>query len=172
MYAVKSHRLYWLIRHWLPPVIWMVLICPFTGDMWSLSGNSRFLIPLLRWLLPDMPEEQIRSLYLLIRKIGHFVAYFILAWLFLRALRGRSVERWRADWALKAALLAIGYAVFDEVAQSFLPTRTGSVLDVLIDSAGAITAVLITMLYHQRAPVSGWRAGRPALKPSVGEKAR
>lgn len=162
-------RLYWLVWYWLPPMVWMVLICPLTSDLWSLSGNSRFLIPLLRWLLPEAPEEQIRSLYLLIRKVGHFIAYFILAWLFLRALRGRSVERWRPGWALAAVLLTIGYAVFDEVAQSFLPTRTASVLDVVIDSAGAITAMVIAMVY-QRVPLAAWTAGWPVGTSSVSNK--
>lgn len=162
-------RLYWLVWYWLPPVVWMVLICPLTGDLWSLSGNSRFLIPLLRWLLPEAPEDQIRSLYLLIRKVGHFIAYFILAWLFLRALRARSVERWRPGWALAAVLLTIGYAVFDEVTQSFLPTRTASVLDVVIDSAGAITAMIAAMLY-QRVPLAAWTAGWPVGKSCVGDK--
>jgi VanZ family protein len=142
-----SHRIRSLISYWLPPLGWMVLICPFTSDVWSLSGNSRFLIPLLRWLLPDAPDDHIRFLYIVIRKVGHFIAYFILSWLLFRAVRSDSDQQWRGRWAVTAALLAIGYAVFDEVAQSFLATRTASIMDVLIDSAAAITAMMVVALY-------------------------
>jgi len=55
--------------------------------------------------------------------------------------------------ALAVALVAtVAYAVSDELHQTFVPTRTGSPLDVAIDTVGAVAAVLII---RSRARVGG-----------------
>ena len=68
------------------------------------------------------------------RKLVHAAEYALLCWLWIRAL-SPSVS-WRAALAL-AMLVTIGYAVSDEYHQTFVAGRTGSPLDVLIDSIGA-----------------------------------
>jgi VanZ family protein len=42
-----------------------------------------------------------------------------------------------------ALLLAIVYAASDEIHQTLVPGRNGSILDVLIDGSGALTALWI-----------------------------
>ena len=80
-----------------------------------------------------------------VRKLGHAGAYAILALLVFRA-RGASMRR----AALAALLVAVTYAVGDELHQGFVAGRSPSALDVAIDAAGA-----------PRAPWSGcaWRRG-------------
>jgi len=63
-----------------------------------------------------------------LRKLAHMVEYGLLFALWRRALPGASA------WA--AAAIAIGYAVTDEVHQSFVEGRHGTPVDVAIDSAG------------------------------------
>ena len=76
-------------------------------------------------------------LVLILRKLTHFGEYFLLTALWWWALRTRVGGR-RA--LLPALAMAIGYAVTDEIHQSFVDGRVGTWRDVLIDSAGALTA--------------------------------
>ncbi len=72
----------------------------------------------------------------LVRKAAHLCEYALLAgliWLLMRAY-GRE-RRWLA------VLLAVLYAVTDEVHQAFVPGRTGLARDVLIDAVGAALGV-------------------------------
>jgi VanZ family protein len=86
-------------------------------------------------------DETDRGLvYLLLRKSAHFAEYALLTVLWWRALRTRTAE----STALVAAFaIAVGYAITDEIHQTFVEGRIGSALDVLIDSAGAATAVAL-----------------------------
>jgi len=70
----------------------------------------------------------------LLRKLAHMAEFGLLWWLWMRALRGRAVP---------AAVIAIGYAITDEIHQSFVDGRVGSPLDVAIDAAGVGIAVAI-----------------------------
>ena len=76
-------------------------------------------------------------LVLIARKATHFGEYFALTMLWWWALSRRLGGR-RA--LLPALAIAIGYAVTDEIHQTFVDGRVGTWTDVLIDSAGALTA--------------------------------
>jgi hypothetical protein len=76
-------------------------------------------------------------LMLVLRKLTHFGEYLALTVLWWWALRTRVGGR-RA--LAPAVAIAIGYAVTDEVHQTFVDGRVGTWRDVLIDSAGALTA--------------------------------
>lgn len=69
---------------------------------------------------------------LLIKKLSHVTAYAILMILALRAVR---------DWRLALAI-TIAYAISDEYHQTFVPTRSGTAVDVLVDTIGALLALL------------------------------
>ncbi len=72
---------------------------------------------------------------------AHFLEYAVLAALLWHALRCVPALRRRA--ALLAFVLAVLYALSDEFHQSFVPGRYPDVRDVLVDAAGALTAVLL-----------------------------
>ncbi len=71
----------------------------------------------------------------ILRKLAHMAEYAALWFLWWRAFRYRR--------ALAAAMIAIGYAVTDEYHQTFVDGRTGSAADVVIDSLGIATALLL-----------------------------
>lgn len=71
---------------------------------------------------------------------GHFGVYAILGGLYLLALP-RSERAWPA--AVAAVALASLYGITDEFHQSFVPGRMPDPADWLVDTAGAITAVLV-----------------------------
>ncbi len=120
----------------------------FIGSTDALSSRrtSRILGPLLRWFFPDIPPETLDAVQWGVRKLGHCTEFGILAllfWLALRAGQWRRTDPWdrRSVWV--GWLLAAVYAVSDEWHQSFVSTRQGQAMDVLIDASGAAVALLL-----------------------------
>jgi VanZ family protein len=71
---------------------------------------------------------------LLLKKGMHVLAYGILTWLYLRAMRG---HRLGDGWVrVVSAALALAYALSDEYHQSFVPGRNGNLIDVMVDGIG------------------------------------
>ncbi|HYI98071.1 MAG TPA: VanZ family protein [Thermoleophilaceae bacterium] len=98
----------------------------------------------------DDPDKGL--LVLLARKATHFSEYFVLTGLWWWALSTRVGGR----RALAPALaIAIGYAVTDEIHQTFVDGRVGTWTDVLIDSAGALTAAWLIARRRTRALARG-----------------
>lgn len=79
-----------------------------------------------------------------IRKGAHFVSYFFLGLFWFLGLRNRVDNLYLT--ALLALLLAVGYASFDELRQSFHPNRTALMEDVMLDSAGALVGIVMGIL--------------------------
>ncbi len=119
----------------------------FLGSTEALSSEqtSRILVPILRWLDPQISWDTINRLHLVIRKLGHITEYGILAALFWRALRSlASLQK-----PILLTLVLCGCAVFaagDELHQSCVPGRTASGGDVLIDILGAFIGTSICAL--------------------------
>jgi VanZ family protein len=134
-------KLRWFIKYWLPVLLWMIFIFIGSGDLMSAEHTSRFLIPFLRWIAPDMSPATLAAIQLLVRKCAHLTEYAILAALLYRAFRQDQDRFWRA--AALAFLVAAIYATLDEFHQSFISSRTGSPWDVIIDCAGAMIALTI-----------------------------
>ena len=122
----------------------MSLIFGMSSDAGSTRNTSRIIGPILRWFNPDIPDETIWGIQLVVRKTAHFTEYGILALLLWRARR-RSIESSEKLWRWSQAGVALGvtvlFAITDEWHQSFVPSREGSLRDVLIDSAGATMAL-------------------------------
>ena len=88
-----------------------------------------------------------------LRKTGHFVGYgtvgltFLRAWLYtLDWCRPRPLLRWRIQSSVLAILSTAFVASCDEIHQTFLPDRTGTAHDVLLDTAGATALCLLVWL--------------------------
>lgn len=130
---------------WLPVVLWFLLIFGASTDMMSSSRTSRIIGPILRWISPDMSDSTIRGVQLFARKGAHVTEYAILCLLLYRAIR-RSLNRPNDQWCRKCAAWAWGitflYAASDEWHQSFVPSRGGSIHDVLIDACGAALGLI------------------------------
>ena len=88
------------------------------------------------------------------RKAAHFTEYAILGFLAARAFRTSPRPAIRDRWFLISATIVVVYALMDEYHQSFVPTRTASIFDSLIDIAGGLTALIFI---H-------WWTGRKAVR--------
>jgi VanZ family protein len=111
----------------------------------SFQRSSRIIGPVVRWLFPQMSDQAVHAVVVTVRKCAHLTEYAVLALLLWRALHKssrRAAPSWRwsqAGWALALAAL---YAASDEIHQAFVPSRQGSVWDVLLDTSGAALALL------------------------------
>jgi VanZ family protein len=152
-------------RYWLPPLAWMALIWSVSSDIGSSEHSAGTFAWILTLLFPWATAGQVEVAHLAIRKCGHMVEYAILAALWFRAHRaGRRLSfTASARWALG---ISVGWAIVDEVHQSFVPSRTASALDVLLDAAGASLVLLALRLRVLR--LSGPRAPlpRPLIVPT------
>jgi VanZ family protein len=128
-----------------PLVAWAILIFIGSGNVLS-AAHTSILLPIIKWLFPSASPEFLLVVHFLIRKAGHLTEYAILATLGARAFRHSSHQALRRNWFWLTLSLAIAYALSDEFHQSFVPSRTASIYDCLIDTAGAFIALLVLRL--------------------------
>jgi len=138
-----------VLLRWLPVVIWTGVILGFSSETWGAAQTSRWLMPLLRLLLPSADPETLEAVHVGIRKLAHVVEYALLAALLARALSGQF-RLARARSGIHILLMVASVAAVDEYRQSFSPGRTGSLRDWGIDLVGAGLAVMLLR----------WRTGR------------
>jgi VanZ family protein len=151
------------LRPWLPVLFWMAVIFLASTDVMSAVHTSRFIVPFLLWLKPDIAPATILQIHFLIRKGAHVTEYAILAFLLARAVEqsSRHVKIWKS--ILIALVVAAFYAASDEFHQSFIPSRGACVEDVLIDITGALLGLaffwVIRMLWSQTQQITGVQCG-------------
>lgn len=135
------------VRNWMPVLAWMLLIFVGSSDVLSAEHTSRFLVPFLLWLDPHISAATVVSIHFALRKIGHFTEYAILAALLWRGLSGTFNTAGKTILALSTFVVAAAFAASDEFHQSFVPSRTASVHDVMLDCIGALVAVLFCVMF-------------------------
>lgn len=139
-----------IVSSWVPVIAWMLLIFVGSTDVLSAEHTSRFLVPFLRWLDPHISFATIAAVHLVVRKLGHFTEYAILAALLWRALRGNFAATSLGIIAAGTFLITAAFAASDEFHQSFVFSRTASAHDVAIDCVGAIFAIVVCTLFAAR----------------------
>jgi VanZ family protein len=135
----------------MPSIIWMALIFLGSTDILSAEHTSRFLVPFLRWIDPQISLAALNAIQFGIRKLGHLTEYAILAMLLWRALR--SGTGWQMKMSILFLIAALACAIFaasDEFHQSFVPSRTSSPVDVMIDICGALVGLEICLAFARR----------------------
>ena len=138
---------------WLPVALWMALIFCASTDLGAPRQTSRILLPVLRWLIPDISATALNRAQLLVRKTGHALGYAVLAVLISRArrrIRQNSEPPCLRRDATIALVLTVLYAATDEWHQTFTASRQGSVADVALDATGAVAGLALLWLWDRR----------------------
>ena len=135
---------------WLPPVGWMGAIFFFSTDYFSARRTGGLLAGIIRFIAPHLDAQTFDEIHFLIRKLGHFTVYAVLAFLVIRALSAGTAVAWKRQWALYALLVVGIYALLDEFHQSFTAERTASIFDSLIDFCGGSFTVLVAWLVRRK----------------------
>ena len=136
-----------------PLGVWAILIFIGSGSVLSAEHTS-IVLRVVKWLYPSASPNFLGWFHFLVRKAGHLTEYAILASLAARAFRSSSLQFLRVHWFKLSLVLAMLYALTDEFHQSFVPSRTASVHDSLIDSAGALIGLSLIWWYHRRKRMS------------------
>lgn len=129
---------------------WVAVIFTFSLQPGDASGDmsGSLVEKILALFMPGVLDnpEQLETLHFIFRKCAHFTEFMILGVLGSITLQYMNVCR--------KPLLAMAFSVLvastDETIQLFVSERAGRVQDVLIDSAGALTGILVVFICLKR----------------------
>ncbi len=128
---------------WLPPAVAMIVIAIESTNTFSAENTSGWLRPIFEHIFGHIRDRVWYVGHYCARKAGHFTWYGILCLTYLRAwlltlarMDGIGLGRWRGRSCGLALLSTFCVASLDEWHQTFIPSRTGTFSDVLIDTFG------------------------------------
>jgi len=133
---------------WLCVAAWIAVILSVSSEPFSAQATAHFFVPFLRWLDPEMNWATIRAINAAIRKTAHVTEYAVLAALAFRAFRV-SLDVRLGHVGLLTLGVVLAVAGLDELRQSWLPARTGSLTDVVIDLTGGAIGVALLIGFHR-----------------------
>ena len=158
-----------LLRAWWPALVWIGLIVLESTDSFSSQNTGSVLYTILTHLFGAIDLRKFDIFHHYFRKTGHVVGYGMLGLLLLRGWWA-TLGRLR-NLLVRAALLAwLGttvVAAMDEWHQSFIPSRTGTIRDVGLDTAASVAFLVVAYLWLRR---SSECAPEPALSSSKGSR--
>ena len=135
-------------------ILCMLFIFSLSSDNGEVSEkkSDSFIVKvtetiLHRKLTVEEKEKYIEKTVVFVRKSAHFILYFILGLLVISFLKEFGLSRKSIIISIIVVLL---YAVSDEIHQTFIPGRSGEVLDVLIDTIGGSLSTLLYYLIYRR----------------------
>ncbi len=136
---INRHGRFW---RYVPLILCILVIFFLSTDNGSMSNTGSIVRQILRFLLPDSPEENLAFYHIIIRKLAHFTEYAILAFWASRAFLNSKKEILKSKWFLWAFIIVVSVALMDEFNQSFNSNRSGSISDVLLDCFGGLSSIL------------------------------
>lgn len=149
----KNKKKYTIYR-FIPMVLLMILIFMFSatpGD--ESSQQSGFFVELISRTYSELSTkaltpEALAFIGFFVRKTAHFSEYAVLAGSVLFAFYNIISEPKKLY--LVSLLVSHLYAASDEIHQHFVPGRVCAYKDVLIDTAGALTLVIVYAVFRWR----------------------
>ena len=138
------------LSRYAPLIAWTCFVLFASTASFSASNTSLVIRPLLLWLFPGINEASIDEVHFFIRKTAHFTEYAILALLAARAFRTSTRRGLSKRWWLVSFALVAAVSLLDEYQQSFVPSRTSSIYDSLLDMTGGACALACAALLLTR----------------------
>ena len=138
------------IIYWILLIIWMIVIFIMSNQPASISDSqSHGIIDTLSKIGLDVNNIFGQFANFIVRKCAHFIEYMILALLVLNVLKLYFNIK---QVVVITIVFIFLYACTDETRQLFVIGREGSIRDVIIDTCGGITIVLIKLfkIYKKR----------------------
>lgn len=128
-------------------ILWMVTIFSFSSQNSDTSSNtSSRVIKMVVKAVSNVSQEQeeniVEQLQHIVRKMAHFSIYAVGGILLFHLSRTYTKKHtWAWAWAMGTV-----YAITDELHQYFVPGRSCELRDVIIDSSGVITGIIMVIL--------------------------
>lgn len=128
-------------------IIWMLTIFNFSNQKGTESSglSDKVIVKIAETLnqnkLSSTEKEYLIDKYrFIVRKTAHFTSYFILGLLIIILFLDLKINIKKS--ILTTLIICFIYACTDEIHQLFISGRSGSFIDVLIDTSGATTALI------------------------------
>ena len=154
MFSLRKQRILYAILLF----IWITIIFIMSSQRANESAqlSNTFVVKIVKLIYPGFSnfsaEKQLEIMQLtsfLVRKTAHFLEYFVLG--VFSILLVDTHKKYKCKYrVLTAILFCIVYAVSDEVHQHFVPGRACRFVDVIIDTSGALIAILILTLIKNK----------------------
>lgn len=136
---------------WVPVLLWMLIIFSLSAqpamESNGLSKNvTKIIIEIIGKIIPFEIESStaadlVSQFNHIVRKFAHFSAYLILGILVINAFHKCGIKGYKLF--VFSIIFCIVYASSDEIHQLFVPGRGCQLKDVIIDSMGALTGIVI-----------------------------
>jgi VanZ family protein len=139
-----------LIKYRFLIVLWMGFIFLMSTTTFSAANTSMIIEPILRFISPKMSVATVHLIHGIVRKCGHVTEYFILGLLLFHAFEIDPATRKLLSRAFYSLVIVVIFALSDEYHQSFVATRTASLVDVSIDAFGGFLAQCLNLLLNRR----------------------
>jgi VanZ family protein len=134
------------VHAWWPVVVGILIVAAESTRFFGSDHTTGPLRAIWQALFGPVSDARWEYIHHLIRKSGHFIGYGSIGIAWLRAFwMTLPRSRFSSDAAL-ALLGTAAIAICDEWDQAYLPNRTSSPWDVLLDCCGAVTMLLIVYL--------------------------
>jgi VanZ family protein len=113
----------------------LLILAGVAGVLLVPRNTLAIVDPLVRWLRPAASAPDIERTHNMVRKFGHFMLPAVaFALMVIGPLRKRP---------LLALIICALFAMIDEFLQTYTPGRSGSFLDVILDTSGALFAYFV-----------------------------
>jgi hypothetical protein len=147
----------WMLRGVLTALIifWMMTIFGFSSENGeeSQSLSDKITVQVIEIIEPEYNSLEVSQQKIIfdrtsffVRKTGHYGEYGILGFLVAGLLatfgKIRKLKKKKLTTVLITTTICMLYAATDEFHQGFVDGRSPKVMDVLIDTAGGLTAVI------------------------------
>jgi VanZ family protein len=125
--------------------LWLCAQAVFSTDTFSAEHTGSILWKIAHAVYGAISASQFETLHFLVRKAAHFCTYGVLSVFAFYSWRTTlpARERWALRWSALAVGLTLLAGSLDEFHQTFVPSRTASPRDVLLDVTGAVCFQLI-----------------------------
>lgn len=148
----KNEKLKYIVKiiDILLVVIWMCTVFWFSSqvgdDSKAQSGNT--IRKIITFFNKNITKENleiiVETLQPFVRKLAHFSIYTLGGMLIYNLINKYNLNK--KEKIIYTIIIGALYATSDEIHQLFVPYRSGQVTDVLIDTCGVITGVILFII--------------------------
>ena len=128
-------------HYWIPVFLMLLIQFMFSTSAFSSDETSRYIFPLLKFMMRNAAPEQLQFWHHVVRKAAHITEYCILGLLVYRAFQVDISKPWKVR-ILTVMFVAVAASI-DEFHQSFVPSRGSSIFDVGWDCIGGLIALIL-----------------------------
>ena len=158
-FYARRHPIRFMLINFILVAAWICVIMGFSGESADVSGDrsAKVLVGIVNAIAPDSnvtldnyeTDPRLHNSEKVVRKLAHMTEYGLLAFLLFSFLFGfRDLPRKYAYIIPVAAVALLG--TIDEINQTRVAGRYGSLFDVTVDVVAAGIAVFIARLLTRR----------------------